>query len=104
VIAEIQEAGKEDVDIAVAAARTAFKSVTFIYNIKFIDYILNCRFVCFRYGSPWRRLDASERGRLLNKLADLIERDALYLAVSLEYIQQFCPGRVHQRFISFLES
>lgn len=36
-----------------------------------------------RYGSPWRRLDASERGRLINKLADLIERDALYLAVSI---------------------
>lgn len=27
-------------------------------------------------------MDASERGRLLYKLADLIERDATYLAVS----------------------
>lgn len=36
----------------------------------------------FRLGSPWRTLDASERGRLLYKLADLIERDAAYLAVS----------------------
>jgi len=27
-------------------------------------------------------MDASERGRLLNKLADLIERDRAYLAVS----------------------
>ena len=33
--------------------------------------------------SPWRTLDASERGKLLNKLADLIERDRVYLA-SLE--------------------
>ena len=33
--------------------------------------------------SPWRTLDASERGRLLNKVADLIERDKVYLA-SLE--------------------
>src|SRR5699024_7222030 len=28
----------------------------------------------------WRNLDASARGQLLNKLADLIERDAAYLA------------------------
>jgi len=27
-------------------------------------------------------MDAADRGNLLNKLADLIERDALYLAVS----------------------
>ena len=36
----------------------------------------------FSLGSPWRRMDAADRGNLLNKLADLIERDALYLAVS----------------------
>lgn len=36
----------------------------------------------FRLGSPWRRTDASERGRLLNVLADLMERDRVYLAVS----------------------
>lgn len=36
----------------------------------------------FRLGSPWRRMDASDRGRLLNRLADLIERDRTYLAVS----------------------
>ena len=28
-------------------------------------------------GSPWRTMDASHRGYLLNKLADLIERDAV---------------------------
>ncbi len=32
-------------------------------------------------GSPWRRMDASSRGRLLHKLADLLERDRLLLAV-----------------------
>lgn len=36
----------------------------------------------FKLGSPWRRMDASERGLLLLKLADLMERDRLYLAVS----------------------
>lgn len=35
-----------------------------------------------RLGSPWRRMDASERGNLLHKLADLMERDRTYLAVS----------------------
>ena len=54
-----------DVDIAVAAAKKAFA-----------------------LGSPWRRMDASDRGRLLNKLADLIERDAIYLAVSYRYSSQ----------------
>lgn len=48
-ICEVQEAGKEDVDDAVAAARAAFA-----------------------LGSPWRRMDASDRGRLLNKFADLM--------------------------------
>lgn len=59
VITEIQESSKTDVDKAVAAARSAF-----------------------RLGSPWRKMDASERGNLLNRLADLMERDRLYLAVS----------------------
>lgn len=36
----------------------------------------------FRLGSPWRRMDASHRGLLLNRLADAIERDSAYLAVS----------------------
>lgn len=49
-----------DVDKAVKAARKAFE-----------------------LGSPWRTMDASERGRLLNKLADLVERDRLILAVSM---------------------
>ena len=36
----------------------------------------------FRLGSPWRTMDAANRGELLNKLADLLERDRAYLAVS----------------------
>ncbi|CRK90537.1 CLUMA_CG004241, isoform A [Clunio marinus] len=66
-IAEVQESSKKDVDKAVAAAKTAFK-----------------------LGSPWRRMDASERGNLLNKLADLMERDRIYLA-SLETLDNGKP-------------
>ncbi|XP_052739396.1 aldehyde dehydrogenase X, mitochondrial [Bicyclus anynana] len=57
VIAEVAEGDKADVDIAVAAAKKAFH----------------------RY-SPWRILDASGRGLLMLKLADLIESQAKYLA------------------------
>ncbi|KAG5680462.1 hypothetical protein PVAND_009970 [Polypedilum vanderplanki] len=67
VIAEIQESSKVDVDKAVAAAKSAFK-----------------------LGSPWRRMDASERGNLLFKLADLMERDRVYLA-SLETLDNGKP-------------
>ena len=40
----------------------------------------------FKPGSPWRTMDASERGKLLFKLADLIERDKDYYAVSVPNI------------------
>ncbi|KAL5004464.1 hypothetical protein ScPMuIL_017920 [Solemya velum] len=56
-ICDVQEGDKDDVDKAVAAANAAFK-----------------------IGSSWRTMDASKRGRLLNKLADLIERDQAYIA------------------------
>ena len=36
----------------------------------------------FRLGSEWRTMDASKRGALLSKLADLIERDFDGLVVS----------------------
>lgn len=36
----------------------------------------------FKFGSEWRTMDASRRGALLNLLADLMERDRLYLAVN----------------------
>jgi len=67
VICHVQEGDKADVDLAVDAATKAF-----------------------RLGSPWRTMDASERGRLLNKLADLIERDRVYLA-SLETLDNGKP-------------
>uniref|UniRef100_A0A8C5L4S5 aldehyde dehydrogenase (NAD(+)) n=1 Tax=Jaculus jaculus TaxID=51337 RepID=A0A8C5L4S5_JACJA len=57
VICQVEEGDKADVDKAVKAARQAFQ-----------------------IGSPWRTMDASERGRLLYKLAELIERDRLLLA------------------------
>nr|XP_048676894.1 aldehyde dehydrogenase, mitochondrial isoform X2 [Caretta caretta] len=57
VICQVAEGDKADVDKAVQAAKAAFQ-----------------------LGSPWRRMDASHRGKLLLRLADLIERDRAYLA------------------------
>ncbi|XP_027750143.1 aldehyde dehydrogenase, mitochondrial [Empidonax traillii] len=57
VICQVAEGDKADVDKAVKAAKAAFQ-----------------------LGSPWRRMDASQRGKLLHRLADLIERDRAYLA------------------------
>ncbi|XP_078356051.1 aldehyde dehydrogenase X, mitochondrial-like, partial [Oculina patagonica] len=56
-ICDVAEGDKADVDKAVKAASEAFK-----------------------LGSPWRTMDASLRGKLLYKVADLIERDLDYLA------------------------
>ena len=69
-ICEIAEADKADVDRAVAAAKEAFK-----------------------LGSTWRTMDASERGRLLNKLANLVERDQEYLA-RLETLDNGKPYKI----------
>ncbi|HZU24221.1 MAG TPA: aldehyde dehydrogenase family protein [Bryobacteraceae bacterium] len=55
-ICRVAEADAEDVNRAVRAARVAF------------DH------------GPWRRMAAAERGRLLNRLADLIEKNADELA------------------------
>ncbi|KAI9997343.1 hypothetical protein PInf_001139 [Phytophthora infestans] len=54
-IADVAEAGTADIDAAVAAARSAFEG-------------------------PWRTMPAAERGRLINKLADLIEENIDELA------------------------
>lgn len=70
VISQIQEGDKADVDKAVDAAHAAFK-----------------------LGSPWRRMDASQRGRLLHRLADLMERDHALLA-SLESLDNGKPYAV----------
>jgi aldehyde dehydrogenase (NAD+) len=56
VIAEVAEGDAEDVDRAVKAARKAFDS------------------------GPWRKTDARDRGRLLNRLADLMEENLDELA------------------------
>ncbi|KAM9318935.1 retinaldehyde dehydrogenase 3 isoform 2-T2 [Pholidichthys leucotaenia] len=56
-ICRVEEGDKEDVDRAVEAARTAQQR-----------------------GSLWRTMEASRRGRLLHRLADLMERDRLLLA------------------------
>lgn len=69
-ICDVAEGDKADVDIAVKAARAAFHR-----------------------DSPWRTMDASQRGRLLNKLADLIERDHTYLA-QLEVLDNGKPFNI----------
>ncbi|CAJ1067958.1 retinal dehydrogenase 1-like isoform X1 [Xyrichtys novacula] len=56
-LCEVEEADQEDIDEAVRSARAAFQT-----------------------GSPWRSMDASDRGQLLNTLADLVERDRRLLA------------------------
>jgi acyl-CoA reductase-like NAD-dependent aldehyde dehydrogenase len=65
--AEVDEGSKEDVELAVAAAVEAFKD-----------------------DSVWRQMDASERGRLMHKLADAMEANRDYLA-SLESVDNGKP-------------
>src|SRR4051794_33441277 len=55
-ICQVAEGDKADIDLAVKAARKAFDE------------------------GPWPKMSASERGRLLNKLADLIEQNKDELA------------------------
>lgn len=47
-----------------------------------VDKAVDAANQAFHLNSPWRTMNASERGMLLNRLADLIDRDAHYLAVS----------------------
>src|SRR5208337_2413991 len=54
-ICQVAEADAADVDQAVSAARAAF-------------------------NGPWRRMSAAERGNLINRLADLVEKHADELA------------------------
>jgi len=56
-ICDIQEGDKAEVNAAVVAARSAMK-----------------------FGSPWRTMDASQRGKLIDKFANLMERDKEYIA------------------------
>ena len=38
----------------------------------------------FAFTAPWRTMDASRRGELIHKFADLLERDLEYISVSSE--------------------
>src|SRR4051794_41905734 len=67
-ICQVAEGDKADVDLAVKAARKAFED------------------------GPWPKMNASERGRLLNKLADLIEQNIEELA-ALESLDNGKPYR-----------
>jgi len=68
VICQVAEGDKADIDKAVQAARKAFTD------------------------GPWPRISAAERGRLLNKLADLIEQNQDELA-ALESLDNGKPYR-----------
>ena len=67
-ICHVAEGDKADIDLAVKAARKAFES------------------------GPWAKMNASDRGRLLNKLADLIEENIDELA-ALETLDNGKPFR-----------
>lgn len=67
-IADVAEGDAADIDLAVKAARKALES------------------------GPWSRMDARDRGRLLNKLADLAEQNLEELA-SLETLDNGKPIR-----------
>ena len=68
-ICQVAEADAADVDLAVKAARNAFER------------------------GPWRKISAAERGRLLHKLADLMEKHADELA-ELESLDNGKPVKV----------
>src|SRR5438270_9332120 len=67
-ICQVAEGDKADIDLAVKAARKAFES------------------------GPWPKMNASERGRLLNRLADLVEENQEELA-ALESLDNGKPYR-----------
>jgi aldehyde dehydrogenase (NAD+) len=67
-ICQVAEGDKPDIDLAVKAARKAFES------------------------GPWPKMNASERGRLINRLADLIEDHQEELAL-LETLDNGKPYR-----------
>ena len=71
VIAQVAEGDAADIDLAVKAARKAFDS------------------------GPWRKMDARDRGRLMNKLADLIEEniDELAALETLDNGKPICESR-----------
>src|SRR5579859_790338 len=58
VLTQVAEASAKDVDQAVAAARKTFDDI----------------------GGPWRKMSASERGKILWRIADLLEKNIDELA------------------------
>ena len=48
----------------------------------------------FKLNSPWRTMDAGERGYILNRVGDLIERDQKYLAVSFLLCSPFPNDKI----------
>ncbi|XP_039251255.2 aldehyde dehydrogenase 1A1-like [Styela clava] len=72
--ADVAEGKEADIDAAVQAAKAAFLP-----------------------GAAWRKMDASYRGVLLNRFADLIKRDAQYIA-SLEC---FDNGKLYDSLLKF---
>jgi aldehyde dehydrogenase (NAD+) len=69
-IVDVAEADEADVNLAVKAAKKAFDR-----------------------NAPWRRMSAADRGRLLNRLADLVEKHADELAL-LESLDNGKPVKV----------
>ena len=69
VLARVAEGDKEDIDLAVKAARAAFEN------------------------GPWRKMSASQRGRLIWKIADLIDANKEELA-ELEMLDNGKPLKV----------
>src|SRR5437899_11051465 len=70
VLATVAEGDRADIDLAVKAARKAFDS-----------------------ASPWRKMTTSERGRLIWKLADLLEEQLEEFAY-LESLDNGKPLRI----------
>ncbi|KAG5674138.1 hypothetical protein PVAND_004123 [Polypedilum vanderplanki] len=77
-LADVAEGDKDDVNLAVEAAKKAFKE-----------------------SSEWRNMDQSARARLMHKLADLIDRDSDIIAnVSLWIMENLLKWR-NSMFILF---
>jgi aldehyde dehydrogenase (NAD+) len=70
VICQVAEGDKADIDLAVKAARKSFEQ------------------------GPWPRMNASERGRIMNRMADLIEQHKEELAAleSLDNGKPYCDA------------
>lgn len=82
-IADIAAGDKADIDLAVKAAQKAFAR-----------------------GSVWRNMDGSARGYLMNKFADLIDRDSTIIAnlEALDNGKSFAAAKVTRLITFFISS